>query len=160
MIIHTRFGDWEVEENKIITMEGPILGFEGVKEYVLLPAGEGVPVYWFQAVREVGVVFMVMDPLLVQPRYAPNLKTACERLEIRKEEEMALIAIVTVRENPFSASLNLRAPILINARTRKGRQVVLEEDTYPLRYPIGEIMGGKEAEGILSLSGEAVKRCG
>ncbi|MCX7982223.1 MAG: flagellar assembly protein FliW [Syntrophales bacterium] len=144
MIIHTRFGDWEIDEEKIIYMEGPILGFDKVREYALIPVGDGIPLFCFQAVYEPTVAFFVVEPKIFCPSYAPDIEKICRELDILSDEELVVLSIMTVRENPFSVTINLRAPLLINARTKKGRQVVLEEDKYPVRYAIEIEKKGKE----------------
>lgn len=166
MIIKTRYGDWEIDEEKIIFMEAPILGFERIREYALLPGGEGLPVFRLQAVEEPGVTFFVVEPTVFCPDYNPDLSKVYREMDSKDSEEMIILSIMTIREDPFCVSLNLRAPVVINARTKKGRQVVLEDDSFPVRYPI-ERSEGKRLDhdspnwkGIERLVTEGVKHYG
>ncbi len=166
MRVKTRYGDWEIEEEKIIFMEGPILGFEKIRRYALLSAGAGVPFYWLQAVDEPAVAFLVVEPKVVCPTYDPDLERICGEMEIFEDDDLALLSILTIREHPFSASVNLRAPLVLNVRTKKGRQIVLEDERFPVRYAV-EAIKVKEfppdsfpPKGIESLTGEIVKHCG
>jgi flagellar assembly factor FliW len=46
------------------------------------------------------------------------------------------MAVVTVPSGqPEQATANLRAPLVVNLRTRKGKQLILHE-SIPLRFPL------------------------
>jgi len=150
MIIRTRYGELEIEEGKIIYMEGPILGFESVREYALLPVGEGATLYLLQAVYEPSLGFFVTDPRLVMPTYDPNLTAVRHALAIATDDELALLGLITFREAPLSATINLRAPLVINARTYRGKQVVLDDDRFSLRHPLRELSAGPTGKSVTS----------
>lgn len=165
MIICTQYGDAEIDEDKIIVMEGPIFGFETVKEYALFPLGDASSIYWLQAVHDAALAFLVADPQMILPDYAPDLREPRHALAIDTDRELVVLGIVTLRTKPFAASINLRAPIVINARTRKGCQVILEDDGFSLRHPL-KVDFPRRTEtpsttsGVHSLVGGALRHCG
>ncbi|MBR3063853.1 MAG: flagellar assembly protein FliW, partial [Exiguobacterium sp.] len=55
---------------------------------------------------------------------------------IEEAEHVSVYSIVTLREPFESSTLNLKAPIVIETKERRGKQVILD-DTYPARYPLG-----------------------
>ena len=70
MIIETsRFGQLEVDPDRLITFEDGILGFPSQQEYALIQTGEGSGFYWLQSVsthdlalvREVFPRMIIMD---------------------------------------------------------------------------------------------------
>ncbi|MCK9273918.1 MAG: flagellar assembly protein FliW [Syntrophales bacterium] len=123
-------------ENRLIEMKRGILGFENLKRFVFLPQDETVP-FWQLRSIETGTVFVVINPFLIKPDYAPIIPGRDVRLlEIRKPSDVILMSIITVRREPLKATANLRAPIVINAKLRFAAQVVLEDEEYPLRYPL------------------------
>ena len=58
--------------------------------------------------------------------------------------ELTIYAVVTIPEDPREATLNLMAPIVINERGRRGRQVILHESKYSVRHPL--VSAEQEAE--------------
>ena len=90
----------------------------------------------------------VMDPLLVCPEYNPEvdddiLKNIGELIP----DETLILVTVTVPKELQAMSVNLRAPIVINAAEKKATQVIVEGDEYPIKYPIYEILNKKKKEG-------------
>ena len=43
---------------------------------------------------------------------------------------------MVIPEDPRKMTANLAGPLVINAKTRIGRQIVLNTDKYPLKYAI------------------------
>lgn len=138
-ITTTRFGEISVDDGRIIAMKGGILGFEHLKNYVLLVQDEKTPFLWLQSVEDGGVAFVVINAQLAKADYEPLLPDAeAARLEIEDVADVVLMAIVTIRSNPLAVTANLRAPVVVNARKRLGRQVVLEEPDYPIQFNIAD----------------------
>ena len=53
------------------------------------------------------------------------------------ENDLAVLVVVTVPpENPSLMTANLQGPIIVNARNRRGKQLVLAASDYPDRYPL------------------------
>ena len=75
MLVKTKyFGEINLSEDKIITMERGMFGFEEYKKYTILydSEKEGRPnVSWFQSVEEPGLAFPVINPLVVKEDYNP-----------------------------------------------------------------------------------------
>jgi flagellar assembly factor FliW len=136
-ITTTRFGEITVDERRILKMRGGILGFEHLREFILLIYEDGSPLWWLQSVEDPVLAFVVINPRIALPNYNPQLPASdLELLEISNYEDIALLSIVTVRSQPFRVTTNLRAPILINALTRTANQVVLDDGDYPIQYDL------------------------
>ena len=75
MIIETsRFGQLEVDEERLITFDEGILGFPDQHRYALIQTGEGSGFYWLQAVDTPGLAFVVCDPRLFVADYQVPVK--------------------------------------------------------------------------------------
>ena len=132
-----RFGEIDVDESLVIQMKGGILGFEHLQHYFLLIQDQKNPLWWLQSREDGAVAFVVVDPAAIKPDYHPVIqKTDKDFLEIVREEDLSILAIVTIRSQPFRVTANLRAPLIINTAKRLGSQIVLEDAEYPIRYPI------------------------
>ena len=133
----TRFGKIRIKESELIGMRGRILGFEQHKRFVLVTVEENTPLFWLQSVDDPAIAFVVINPRIVKPDYAPAISEGeLGLLDIQRTEEIALLSIVTVRSDPFRATANLRAPILINAANRLATQVILDDPDYPIQHDI------------------------
>lgn len=135
----TRFGMIEVKESELITMHGSILGFENLRQFVLLEGEKNMPFWWLQSVQEPTVAFVVIHPQIIKHDYNPSIsEDDLDFLDIKNNEDMALLTIITIRSNPTRVTANLRAPILINALTRLANQIILSDTDMPLQYDILE----------------------
>lgn len=133
----SRFGEIEVAQSEWLVMKGAILGFEGRSRYVLLMHDNNTPLWWLQSVDDPDLAFVVADPCVLKPDYNPVIDEGdLAFLDIQKMEDIALLAIVTVRSHPFRVTANLRAPILINVAERTANQVILNEPDYPIQYDV------------------------
>ncbi|MGV8056609.1 MAG: flagellar assembly protein FliW [Smithellaceae bacterium] len=133
----TRFGEIEVDDTKIIEMRRDILGFEGLKSFTIISQEDKAPFMWLQSLENGSLAFIVVNPQLIKPDYEPEIEDQdAESLHLQKTEDAMILAIVTVRLNPFSVTANLRAPVVINKTMRIARQIVLENSDYPIRYEL------------------------
>ena len=130
----------EVPCDDVITFVEPLAGFPGSTRYALLPhvrqdGQEDAAICWLQSIDEPHHAFVVTDPWGVVPDYAPEISDAeAEQLGLVSFEDARLFGILTVPGDPRELTINLRAPVVVNARTRTGKQVVLVGETYDTRH--------------------------
>lgn len=138
-VMTTRFGEIEVDKSNIIEMNHDILGFEGLKSFTIISQKEKAPFMWLQSVEDGALAFIVINPQLIVPDYEPEINDVdAKELHLEKSADAMLLTMVTVRLNPFSVTANLRAPVVINKTLRIARQIVLENEKYPIRYGLTE----------------------
>ena len=77
MKINTKFfGEVEIADDKIITFDKGIIGFPELKHFTMLhdeEKGSNVGIRYLQSLEEPGFAMPVMDPLLVNPDYDPEV---------------------------------------------------------------------------------------
>ena len=114
-----------------------ILGFEQIKDYVLLANPVEEPFAWLRVAENTSLAFVVIDPFLVVPKYAPDIPQAdVDFLGIKEASDTRLLNIVTVH-GAGRATVNLKGPIVINRHTRTGRQVILANAAeYSVQHPL------------------------
>ncbi|WP_435922723.1 flagellar assembly protein FliW [Paenibacillus sp. DYY-L-2] len=138
-----RFGKINVEPNKTWNFASPILGFDESKQFVAI-AEENGGFEFIQSLNDEHLTFILTDPFLFCPEYDFTLeKRWLDLLQIEREEQVIVRSIVTVR-SPSDISMNLRAPIILNAETLIAAQVILEQSEYGPRYPIMSPKAGEE----------------
>ena len=129
-----KFGLIRVEENKIITFEQGILGFEEDKRYLLVTLENNKTFYWLQSVDNPALALPCMDPLLVCDNYAPEIEgSILEKLEVSKAN-LLVLCVVVIKPEMKKSTVNLAAPIIINTDKQKAMQVVLQNDKYHPRH--------------------------
>jgi flagellar assembly factor FliW len=139
MLLHTKhFGEIEIEESGIIRFDEGLPGFENLKEFTLIGNGdETSPFKWMQCVNEPQVAFAIANPFMIVKDYDFELPDAeAARLGIKSQEDLAVYSIVVVPEDLTKISMNLKAPLIINSRTNKGEQIILDTDKYAVRHYI------------------------
>ena len=136
----TRFGELEVADSEIITFPRGILGFEAVKQYILLD-GSG-PFGFLQAIEEPDLTFIVIDPRFIVQEYKVEVpKYEVQEIEIEEPSQAVALSIVTIPANPQEMTVNLQAPLLINPSNRRAKQVVLTDHDYNMRHPVFGTVG-------------------
>jgi flagellar assembly factor FliW len=131
------YGLKEVDERQKITFPLGILGFEPLKEYILLDA-ERQPFYWLQSVDVEQVAFILINPFLFKPDYELDVNDD-EMKEIgiiNPETEALIFSVVTIPQDGSPMTANLQGPLIINKKTRIGIQAVLTDFRWKTKHDI------------------------
>lgn len=141
MIIDTKyFGTIDIGEEKIIHFDNGLLGFEEYKDYTILYDidEEEKPLFsWLQSVDEKGLAFPVVNPLDVDENYNPTVDDEIlNSLGDINEENMIVLLLATIPKDAKEASVNMRAPLVINSDNRKGMQIIVENKEYEIKHKI------------------------
>ena len=87
----------------------------------------------------------VINPLLVKEDYNPVVEDELlEGLGEITEENLVILITMTVPKDVEQMTVNLKAPIIINADTRKGAQIIVENQDYEVKYKIYDILKQKK----------------
>ena len=130
----TRFGELEVQESSLINIIGGVFGFPDEKQYVLLEYSP--PFSWLQSIENPELAFVVVNAAEFGDEYKVPLPIGDRDLDLKEDDDVAIINLVTVRPNPSMTTVNLKAPIIVSLKTRVGRQVILDDERYPIRLPL------------------------
>lgn len=142
------FGQIVVDERQIIDFPEGIYGFEDIKKFVILDANEKSPFKWLQAYDEPDLAFVIIRPIDFMVQY--ELEVMQEDLEdigAKSPDEVIVFAIVTIPEDPSRMTANLQGPVLINPKTRKGKQAISLSDKYTVRHYILEEIKKAQVKG-------------
>lgn len=145
------FGEIDLATDKIITFEQGIIGFEHLKKFALLYDLENEKksnISWLQSLDEAGFALPVINPFLIHKEYHPDINDdSLLSLGEMKEESMFLFVTLTVPTDITKMSCNLKAPFIINGDTHKGCQVIVENNEYPVKYYIYDILQADKVKG-------------
>jgi flagellar assembly factor FliW len=128
-----RFGTLVVDEDDLIRIVEPMPGLDGLDVVVLVPVDEDGIFVWVQSAAPPDVAFLAVNPFLFHPDYQVDVDDgAGSALGSQAGDEMIVYTLVTIRGS--IATTNLAAPLIVNARTRRAMQLIL--DGWPLRAPL------------------------
>lgn len=129
------FGEIEAEQNNIIEFKHGLPGFEELKEFLLIPLSEDSPFMVIQSLDDVEVAFTVIEPGNFISDYKFEISDNVEEeLEISSIEDILVLNIITLQEKLKESTVNLSAPLVININKNLGRQVILDDKRYELKY--------------------------
>ena len=152
MQVDTRwFGTVDIDDNKIVTFDLGIIGFEDCKKFTLIydvEKGDEAAIMWLQSLDEAALALPVMKPEYIMKGYDPVvedeiLNTLGENIQ---SANLAVFCTLTVPEDLTKMTINLKAPIIINADTMKGVQLIADNEDYAVRYPIYDILNERKGE--------------
>ncbi|MCI3921328.1 flagellar assembly protein FliW [Paenibacillus sp. TRM 82003] len=130
------FGEVEVTEDQILTFDQGIPGFEELRKYAMLPL-ESSAFQYLQSLEDEHILFLTTNPYLYYQDYVLNLTESLrESLHIEGTEEVEVLCIITVPEDPRSATINLMAPLIVNKRTGEAAQFVMHDSPYKTKHPL------------------------
>jgi flagellar assembly factor FliW len=132
----SRFGEIEIDEDKLLNLPNGLIGFPEVNQVAILEHRPGSPFRWLQCIDRPETAFVIVDPMLVDADY-PMTRV----LELLDEEggtldNLAVAVLASIPPDPEPISLNLLAPVAFNADTRRGAQVILSDTAYSSRHII------------------------
>ena len=141
------FGEVEIKDSKIINFPNGIIGFPDLKKFTLMhdeddgDSGSTNTIKWLQSIDEPGFAMPVMDPLTVCPDYSPEIdRTKIEEVGELDDEDILVLVTVTVPHDLEKMTVNLMGPFVINVKEMKGVQSIVENDNYPVKFPIYDIL--------------------
>ncbi|MDR1135022.1 MAG: flagellar assembly protein FliW [Clostridiales Family XIII bacterium] len=152
MKINTRdFGVIEFDENAVYSFPRGVYGFEDVDSFVaFMHEEDGFSFVYLQAVKSQTPCFLVFSPWELLHAYAPEVeKDDLASLGVESCKDLIFLTIATVPPDDIrQLSINIKSPVVLNPKSMIGRQVILLNDDYPVKYyPFCDGKGCKDGEG-------------
>lgn len=150
MRIQTKiFGEIDIDEEKILHFTNGIIGFPDLKDFALMydaEKGEKSNIRWLQSLQEPAFAMPVLDPLSVKPDYNPEVEDELLKpIGELNPDEMLVLVTLTVPKDITKMSVNLCAPIVIHTESRKACQIIVDNEKYPVKYMIYDVLQKKKA---------------
>ena len=137
MEINTRdFGIIDIEEDAVYDFPQGVYGFEEDTCFAIFhKTFDDVSFLYLQSVQNIIPCFLIFQPEDFYAGYAPLLSqedlAACGA---ESPEELIFLAIANVPDSIEEMSLNIKSPLALNPKTKIGRQVILQNPDYTVRY--------------------------
>ena len=134
------FGTVEYEKEDLVTIQNGLFGFAELKYYLPLyfePRDDRM-VLW-QSVEDENIAFLTLNPFYLDPDYSPRLKPEeAADLGVEDTSELAYSVISVIHSDYLKNTVNMKCPIVVNPRTRKGMQVILEDCSYDYKTALSQ----------------------
>jgi len=160
MIIKTdRFGSFNTKDSKIIDFPAGIPGFETLHKFIILEIKDTKPIYWLQATEEKRVALPVIISFEVLDDYYIDIRqNELAELYVDSKNDLLVLNVVTIPTEIEEMTVNLAAPIVINAKRGIGKQIIIDAEELPIRFPVYEAIrkkmkGGEANAGTVKKNG-------
>jgi flagellar assembly factor FliW len=112
----------------------PLPGFPDECDYTLTSIDPNAMLYSLRSVHAPDLRFVLTPAEAFFGDYHPDVISAVAA--VLGSADVELLLILTIRSGLADATANLRAPVAVAASTGRAVQVVLEDETLPLREPL------------------------
>lgn len=138
------FDEVDIADDKIITFANGIIGFPDLQRFAIIhdeKRGKSSPIRWLQSIDEPAFAMPIMDPMAVLENYNPQVEDELLKpVGDLDKDQMLVMVTLTVPSDITKMTVNLKAPLVINAKERKACQVIAEGDEYAVKFPIYELI--------------------
>jgi flagellar assembly factor FliW len=124
--------DIEKAASNFFTLPQGLIGFPAFTRAELVYLPNQLPFTWLKLHSPTDCIyFIVIEPAGVVPDYNPELfDRDAAALDLQNASEALVLNIVSLKDHdPMDATVNLVGPIIVNRRTRVGRQLVVANYT-------------------------------
>ncbi len=144
LIKSSRFGEFEVALDSLIQFPSGLIGFSKSQQFVMLEHKQ--PFNWLQSIDEPELAFVVIDGFELSQQLGMKPPFGDRDSDLKEEDEYAVMLIVTVRPDAKDSTVNLKAPLFVNLRTRRGVQIIFDDPRFSTRHPLWTEEELKESE--------------
>lgn len=138
LIETTRFGQIEVDDDKLITFEQGLLGFTQQRTFALIQTSPDPVLFWLQSTEVPNLAFVVCDPCAFVPDYqVPIRRDELRNLDLKDADDVQVLIIVNRQGENLTG--NLLGPLVVGATSRKGRQFVLADRRWSTRAVLTQV---------------------
>ncbi|MBE6352340.1 MAG: flagellar assembly protein FliW [Treponema bryantii] len=134
----------QVQDDKILTFEEGLFGFEDYKKFALIDS-EYEPFIWLQSIENQNLAFLIIDPFLVCSSYEADIDdSSLAKIGVTKPEDVVIMTIVTVPQDGSAITANFQGPLVINKQNKKCLQVILTDNRWTTKVDIVQTLNNKE----------------
>jgi flagellar assembly factor FliW len=121
----------------VLEMIEPLAGFAEHRSFALLRLDPDGTICTLQALDGSGLSFLAVVPHAFFPDYAPSIGDSIRKaLGVRDDHDMLLLVLVCTGSTLTDTTANLLAPVVVNSRTHRAAQVMVDDSSLLLRAPL------------------------
>jgi flagellar assembly factor FliW len=148
MLVQTsRFGQVDVDEERIIQFPAGLLGFSSYRRFALLQPDDAGIFFWLQSIEAPDLAFVVTDPALwIADFQAQIRREQMDELSLGDVSDAQVLVIVNKRDGALTA--NLQGPLVINSKNCRAMQLVLAEKRWTTRHTLMQLGQSGEVRAV------------
>lgn len=132
----SRFGTIELNDDEVINFPAGLIGFPDETSFVMLRPRPESPIAWLHSTQTSWFALPVVSADALEADLDGTLSEATKAAGvISSDDPVAVMAVLNAPGAGVPPSVNLMAPIIVNAETRQGAQLLLESSNYSTQEP-------------------------
>ena len=156
MLIDTdRFGSFDTKDSKLIEFPTGIPGFEELHHFIILEISQTKPIYWLQSTENKYIALPVILTFEIIDDYYIDIRdNDLEDLFVDTQNDLLVMNVVVIPDRMEEMTVNLAAPIVINAKRGIGKQIIIDAQALLVRLPVYDaimksLQGGEKDAGAV-----------
>jgi len=132
----TRFGTIQIREDAVLEFPEGLPGLRG-QRWAFVAKTDDSPFYWLHSVDHADMAVPVTSPWLFFSDYEVRVpEDEARSLGLNDPSDAYIVCVVRATERLADFTVNLAGPLIINADSRVGRQVLNDAGGYSVRHPL------------------------
>lgn len=120
-----------------IFFEQGIPGLEKYKKFEISSIERNDKFKMITSIDDSNIGFVAISPFELKKDYEIDLNDEIiKELDVDNPKEVLLLNLVTLGKTLEKSTVNLKAPIIINIKNNKGKQLIIQEDKYNIKEPL------------------------
>ena len=120
-----------------ILFEKGIPGFEDYKYFNVNIVKDNEKFYSIVSKEDDNIGFISISPFEIKKEYEIDLDDeVVKELDIKTEKDVLVLCLITLGKTLKDSTANLKAPIIINIKNNRGKQLILQDDKYKIKEPL------------------------
>jgi len=139
-IVTKTYGKLEINEKQQVHFPKGLLGFDEYTDFAIIDSAQP-PFFHLQSLQDPELSFIILSPDIFRPDFTLDIGSEeLEDLLWEEEEELLVMAIVTIPRDGKPMTANLQGPLVMNRNKRIGKQVIQAGTKWLTRHNILEEM--------------------
>lgn len=120
-----------------IFFEKGIPGLEKYREFEINQVGSNEKFKQIISIEDSNIGFIAISPFEIKKDYELNLSDdVIKELQIDSPKDVLVLSLITLGKTLEKSTVNLKAPVIINIKNNKGKQLILQDDKYNIKEPL------------------------
>lgn len=120
-----------------IFFEKGIPGLEKYREFEINQVESNEKFKQIISIEDSNIGFIAISPFEIKKDYELNLSDdVIKELQIDSPKDVLLLSLITLGKTLEKSTVNLKAPVIINIKNNKGKQLILQDDKYNIKEPL------------------------
>ncbi len=120
-----------------VTFEKGLPGFETYKTFKIEDIDGNSKFKLINSIEDENIGFIAISPFEVKSDYEIKLDDeTIKNLDVKDPKDILVLNLITLGRTLKESTVNLKAPIIVNIKNKKGKQLILQHDKYEIKEPL------------------------